>query len=161
MKTAINFFGCPGSYKSTYAASLFGDMKRLKYDVELIPEYAKQLTWEKRTKTLENQVAVFGRQYEAMCIPDTQYIVTDSPLILTLLYNKGWLVLNQLALNCHTEFKNINFLLKLKDYDPKGRNQTLFEALELQTKLIYILNSNNIPYLELEHYNFEMIKNFL
>lgn len=58
----INLFGGPGVGKSTLAATTFAHMKQEGYSVELVTEYAKQLTWEGRTNALSNQIYVFAKQ---------------------------------------------------------------------------------------------------
>lgn len=41
----INFFGGPGSEKSTSAAQLFSRMKKQRMNVELVTEVAKDFLW--------------------------------------------------------------------------------------------------------------------
>ena len=48
LKMIINIFGGPGVGKSTVAADLFVIMKKEGYSVELVTEYAKELTYEKK-----------------------------------------------------------------------------------------------------------------
>ena len=44
----INFFGAPGSGKSTIAAGLFFEMKMKQMNVELVTEFAKELCYSER-----------------------------------------------------------------------------------------------------------------
>ena len=44
----INFFGPPGTGKSTVASGLFNLMKVNGFSVEAINEFAKQMYWERR-----------------------------------------------------------------------------------------------------------------
>lgn len=54
----INIYGGPGIGKSTIAAGLF-NLMNVTYEgftsVELVTEYAKDLIWENRLTTLQNQ----------------------------------------------------------------------------------------------------------
>jgi ABC-type glutathione transport system ATPase component len=52
----VNIYGGPGCGKSTTAAGVFTLLKIHKIDCELVTEFAKDLTWENRHKTLENQL---------------------------------------------------------------------------------------------------------
>ena len=85
----INLFGGPGCGKSTTAAGLFHLMKLNEMNVELVTEYAKDLTWEERFGTLANdQLYVFAKQQKRLQVlkNKVRYVVTDSPLILGLSY---------------------------------------------------------------------------
>ena len=44
----INFYGAPGTGKSTLACELFVYMKKHGYNVELASEYAKECVYEKK-----------------------------------------------------------------------------------------------------------------
>ena len=86
----INLFGPPSSGKSTTAAGLFYLMKIKGYSVELITEYAKQMVWERQHKAqFENQVSIAAKQHDKqlnLVGHGIEYAITDSPLLLTLLY---------------------------------------------------------------------------
>ena len=58
----VNLFGGPGSGKSTTAAGLFYEVKKLKLNVELVTEYAKDAVWEKRHNLLDDQIYIFAKQ---------------------------------------------------------------------------------------------------
>ena len=53
----INLCGGPGTGKSTLSANLFAKLKMAGVDVELAPEYVKDLVWEESFKKIENQIA--------------------------------------------------------------------------------------------------------
>jgi hypothetical protein len=57
---------------------------------ELVQEYAKQLVWAEKYEELNNQYHVSKTQYDWLKAVDgkVEYIVTDSPLLLGLVYNK-------------------------------------------------------------------------
>ena len=89
MTKVINFYGGPSAGKSTMAAQLFGIMKSKRLNVEMVPEFAKDLTW-KKSGCLDDQVYVFANQNHALytLLGQVDYIITDSPLILGLHYAK-------------------------------------------------------------------------
>lgn len=59
----INLFGGPAAGKSTAATGIFCLLKMHWVRCELVTEFAKDLVWEERYKTLKNQQCVFGKQY--------------------------------------------------------------------------------------------------
>lgn len=146
----INLYGGPGSGKSTMAAYLFSELKEMGYNTELVTEYAKDLTWAKSFKTLDNQIYVFAKQYHRIWRLKDQvdYIITDSPLLLSLIYdNKESLVFRQLVREQYRTFDNINiFLDRIKEYNPKGRSQTLSEAKQIDHHIINMLEDEDITY---------------
>ena len=84
----INFFGGPGVGKSTTATGLFSWMKQQGYSVEYVSEFAKELSWEGSTSQLENQAHVFAEQFRRQwrLIDQVDYVITDSPLLLSSVY---------------------------------------------------------------------------
>jgi Ni2+-binding GTPase involved in maturation of urease and hydrogenase len=86
----INLFGPPGSGKSTGAAEVFAALKKLGVNAELVTEFAKDKAWEHNLKAVNNQAYVFGKQCYRMsrCADEVDVIITDSPLFLSIIYNK-------------------------------------------------------------------------
>ena len=110
----INFYGGPGIGKSTMAAALFYELKKLGENVELVQEFAKDLTWEERHNTLANQPYILGKQYHRMMrlVGKVDYIINDSPLPISIYYNQGKLKhFNDLAFELYQQFENLDFLL--------------------------------------------------
>src|SRR5262245_20723095 len=58
----VNLFGGPGCGKSTNAALVFGKLKNDGINVELVTEFAKELTWEGRSGALRFQPYVTAKQ---------------------------------------------------------------------------------------------------
>lgn len=151
----INLCGGPGVGKSTLAADLFTFMKKQSHNVELVTEYAKQLTWEGRTAALSNQIYVFAKQLHQLhrLQGQVEYIVTDSPLFLSLVYKPEDMhpAFDALVMDTIGHFDNINFLLKRDvKYVPEGRNQTLKEAVDVDKRIKTVLDYFRISY---EHIN--------
>lgn len=142
----INLIASPGSGKSTTAAGVFHHLKLAGMDVELVGEYAKELTWHERQDCLKCQPYIFGKQLYRIekLLGKVKYIITDSPIILGIVYAE----INGYP-QCFSDFiahefkkmDNINFLLeRTKKYNPNGRNQTEEEANEIQNKIVGILD---------------------
>jgi hypothetical protein len=148
----VNFFAGPGAGKSTTAAGVFSLLKLHGVNCEYVPEFAKDLTWENRYKTLENQIYIFAKQQHRLwrLIGEVDVVITDAPLIQGLVYVGENLALTQLVMEQFGEFDNINFFLdRSKEYNPKGRSQTENEAIELDNKIIHALIANDIPFMDI------------
>ena len=150
----INLFGAPGAGKSTGAAMVFAELKKRGVNAELVTEFAKDKTWEGNATALGCQEYVFGKQsYRlARCRADVDVIVTDSPLPLSLLYVKDSALtadgaFQKVVMNVFNSYNNLNFyILRVKPYNPKGRNQTEAESDALNGPLQTLLAENKIPY---------------
>ena len=148
----INLAGPPGSGKSTGAAFLFYKLKTLGINVELVTEFAKDITWEHNNKALETQEYVFGKQsYRlARCRDEVDVIITDSPLLIGLIYNQNPALddhFSQVVLSIFNTYENMNFFLnRVKPYNPKGRNQTEQESDDLAPELRKLYKSLKVPY---------------
>lgn len=151
----INLFGGPGVGKSTLAATTFAHMKQEGYSVELVTEYAKQLTWEGRTNALSNQIYVFAKQLHNIFRLKGQvdYIVTDSPLLLTLAYKPHTMhpSFDAMVVDAVSEYDNINLILKRTvPYKTGGRNQNEFDAIKIDSRIRTVLDYYLMSYVEID-----------
>lgn len=145
----INLFAGPGAGKSTSASQLFYLMKTEGFKVELVTEFAKDLTWS-RSQSLSCQPYVFGNQLVRihMLKDQVDYVITDSPILLSCVYNASP-ELTSLAMATFKEYDNFNILLnRTKPYAPYGRTQTLNEAEDIDSKIRKFLDRNKIGYLQ-------------
>lgn len=150
----VNLFGVPSAGKSTGAAYIFSKIKMAGINAELITEFAKDKVWEENSEVFkpDNQCYLFGKQFYRMsrCRDKVDIIVTDSPLPLSIFYNKSKVLgedFNKTIMNCFNSFDNISYLLlRDKPYNPKGRLQTEAESDSLKEPLINLLQSRNIKY---------------
>lgn len=146
----INLLGGPCTGKSTLAAELFSSLKKIGVECELVMEYAKDKVWEESFHTLDNQIYVFGKQLHRMWrLKDkVDVIVTDSPLLLSMLYDKKESkTLMKLIIEQYNEFDNLTYFIKRDfDYNENGRYQTEKEAKCLDEKLLKILNHVDIDF---------------
>lgn len=149
----INLVGGPGSGKSTTAAGVFYELKQMGVNCELITEYAKDKTWEGSQSTLSDQLYVFGKQHHRMFpkIGQVDVIITDSPLILSLIYGNHMKdSFKTLVKETFDDFWNMNYyIVRKKPYNPSGRNQTEEEAKAIDVITRNVLKENNIPFTEI------------
>lgn len=146
----INFVGGPGSGKSTAAAYLFSILKYARVSCELVTEYAKDKTWEESFKVLDNQVYVFSNQYHKLnrLLGKVKFIITDSPIILSLIYDKeDNKELQNLVMSSYNKMNNLTFLIQRQgDYIAEGRSQTEEEARLIDADILDKLSKNNIDF---------------
>ena len=146
----VNFFGGPGSGKSTLAAGVFSELKFNNINCELAFEFAKDLTWEKRYKTFEDQIYIFGKQYHRIkrLMGQVEVIITDSPLLLTPIYDaEKRETLKQLALEEHNKMWTYNaFITRKKEFNPKGRLHNEAEAKNLDRIIMDMFDNNDVAY---------------
>lgn len=146
----LNLFGGPGISKSTMAAGIFAKLKWNKIHSELINEYAKELVWESSFNKLKNQVYVFAKQHNKQYTLNgkVNVIITDSPLVLTIYYDKNnTSYLEELAISEFNKYNNFNILLnRVVDYDSNGRMQTLEQSMLIDIEIKELLDKHNIEY---------------
>ena len=148
----VNLFGGPGSGKSTGAAFVFSNLKMNGVNCELVTEFAKDKTWEHNMQALSNQAYVFGKQFYRIsrCEDQVDVIVTDSPLMLSTIYNNDPRLgetFDKVVLDVFNSYENLNYLLlRTKPYNPIGRNQTEAESDNLCKEIEAMLEENSIPF---------------
>ena len=152
----VNLAAPPGSGKSTGAAYIFSKLKMNGVNAEYVPEVAKDEVWEGNNKALQNQAYLFGNQYFRLSRLDGEVdvAVTDSPLILTLLYNNDKRLgedFNKAAMNVSNSFEQLNyFIRRVKPYNPKGRLQTEEESNALTRKIKDLMDKHCPNYEEVD-----------
>jgi len=147
----INLFGGPGSGKSTASAAVFSLLKMHEINAELVTEFAKDLTWEERFKTLSNQYYIWGKQHNRMWrIRDkVDVIVTDSPLLLSIIYGeeKPTCFKETVLHSFNDGFDNVNYVLtRSKAFNKCGRTRNEEESKKLDLITTEMLNSYKIGF---------------
>ncbi len=147
----INLFAGPGCGKSTTATGVFSLLKLHGINAEYVSEFAKDLVWEERHKTLSDQYYIWGKQYHRMwrLRDDVDVIVTDSPLLLSILYGENVCdsFCKTVLETFNSTFVNLNYFLgRIKPYNPKGRVQTEEEAKEIDRKTELMLLQHDVDY---------------
>lgn len=137
----INLWGGPGVGKSTTRAGLFFLMRCKGLNVEEVTEYAKDLTYDKDRLRLADNWGILkeqARRVNRLAHAGVDYVVTDSPLPLVLLYAapQDFDLLGYRAWSLYDDHENINFRIRRRaPYSPIGRTQTEAESLALCRKL--------------------------
>ena len=149
----INLWGGPGCGKSTTATGLFSLMKMRGHKVELVTEYAKELTYDEDWQTLTQQEIILPEQYKRQKRLENHvdYAITDSPIPLNLIYARDDLSKDMKfwdkVLDSFEEFHNFNILLKrVKPYSHYGRKETSDQAIEIDNQCESLLKNINAPY---------------
>ncbi len=149
----VNFFAGPGAGKSTITANTFAELKWMGIEAEMALEFAKDLVWEERFNTLENQLYVFGKQLHRIKRLENKVdvILTDSPLLFSLIYTPEYLKkipeFKGLVVKMFNQFNNINFYIeRLKKYNPKGRMQNESEAMGFDLKVKNMLDDYKLDH---------------
>lgn len=149
----VNLYGGPCAGKSVTAAGLFAELKWARVKTELISEYAKQLVFEESYPKLKNQIYILGKQHnkQFMLNGKVDIAVTDSPFILSLIYDEGRTkYLREMAMFEFNKFWNLNIFLEREadaGYDPTGRTQkTQEEAVLRDDEIKKFLDDNGIEY---------------
>jgi deoxyadenosine/deoxycytidine kinase len=162
MTKYVNIFGGPGVGKSTAAASLFVEMKKLGLKVELVTEVAKDFVWEDRLTTLSIQPYITIKQFRNLVRlkGKVDYVITDAPILL------GCVYADKYAPTLPSSYKNfivdlhryeldpsINIVLQRSfKYDSTGRYQNEDQAKELDRDILKVLNDNKVRW-DLGHSN--------
>lgn len=146
----INLFGGPGTGKSTLSANLFAQLKMIGVDIEMAPEYVKEVVWEESFRKIENQLYIFGKQHNRLyrLIGKVPVIITDSPLLNSIVYYNGHNPnFKNLVLWEYQKMNNISFYLERSfDYVQNGRMQTLENAKQIDDVYKNLLDDNKIEY---------------
>lgn len=148
----VNLYGAPGSGKSTGAAHIFAKLKMAGVNAELVPEFAKDKVYEGSKKVFDNQAYIFGKQYFRItrCQDDVDVVITDSPLPLSIIYNKDPVLgatFNQLVREVISQYETMDyFVFRDKPYNPKGRFQNEEESNKLAEEIFEFLEFEKITF---------------
>ncbi len=153
----VNFFGAPGSGKSTAAHALFYLFKKLgDYKVEFMPEPCKLKAYDDHLhidfKTQLPIIAAYLREFERLK-DKVDILILDGSLLLGYFYTDSQLI-QEFITELYRNYDNYAvYVPKLKSYSALGRNQSELEADELRetmkTKLEYLIQYE-LPDLELD-----------
>lgn len=162
VKRIICLYGGPGCGKSTTCAGLFYKLKLAGFNSEMIREYIKEWVWEGRKVLDGDQTYFFTKQSrkERIYIENNMdFIITDSPLILTHFYGLKYDKMEQnyntslkMLENHHGFIKDKGYkvehfvLTRGKDYNPAGRYQTEEEAKNIDPEITQLLIDMGIKY---------------
>lgn len=152
----INFYGGPGSGKSTKAAGLYYKMNMAGFSVELNNEFAKECVWEDNVPMLKDQLFMLAHQHRKILrlVGKVDYVITDSPVMLSGIYRElydGPLysdLIDKLARECYDKYENINFMLDRpkKIFNQKGRAQTEEGSIDIDSAILEMFKNEKVPF---------------
>lgn len=154
--TIINLLAGSGSGKSTQAAGVFYKLKMMGKSVELVREFVKGWAWEGRKASFFDQLYIFAKQakLEYSLFEKVDYIITDSPILLSDIYSKYYKAINiessvSSYMNACTE-AGVNskyfFLDREKPFNEDGRYETEEVARQIDQKILNYMHDKEIPY---------------
>jgi len=160
MTKIINILGGSGCGKTTTAAGLFYEMKKQGVSCELVQEFVKTWAYEGRDILQEDQALILEKQYarEAVLYGKVDYIITDSPFILSPIYERFNYDANDTevpALKILAGAKDngveyINFLLnRTKPFNHEGRYEDEETAKRIDVAVKEFLVYNNLDFYEI------------
>lgn len=153
--TVINLIGGPGCGKSTIAAGLFYEMKKLGIKCELVCEYTKEKVWEESFNTLKDEIYLFAKQLHKQwrLKGKVHFIITDHCLLNSIVYNKeASESFKNLVFEEFNKFVNINFfVVRENKYETAGRIETEEESKQLDKDFKELFDKNNIFYKEVRY----------
>lgn len=160
MTKVVNLFGGPSSGKSTAAAGIFNRMKVRGINAELVMEAAKDHVYEGHTNILSDQLYLLSHQNRRLARLNgkVDYIITDSPLPLCLIYKpEDYLkTFDSLVMELYSTYNNINFFLKRVDsFQEEGRVHNQKQSLQIDKRIKGVLDWSTIPYdvIQVETFN--------
>jgi nicotinamide riboside kinase len=152
----INLFGGPGVGKSTILSETFALLKRKHCNCEKVEEFAKELVWDERYKTLENQIYIFGNQHHMLhrLKGKVDVVLTDGALFTSIIYttvykpsDKSTDAFKSLVYQEFIKYNNINvFIERETTYQKIGRYQDEKQAKDVDKQIIRCLEEFAVPY---------------
>jgi hypothetical protein len=161
MSKIINLFGGPGIGKSSIASGLTYKLKKKHITCDNPYEFPKQLAWDENHSAIRDQLYVLANQHRGIVksFSKVDYIILDSPILLSLVYRSAYTGLeypatlygesfDKMVLDIHNQYDSVNIVLKRTEggYNEKERYQTLSESIRLDTEIENVLVKNNISY---------------
>jgi len=159
----IALIGGPGTGKSTLAARLYSELKELGKNTELVQEYAREhLNRHGITTDVLNQYMFYERQRDKEdIIPEqVEYIITDSPTILSYIYALLYANIKnvnhqELLIDMYSKiirdglnrYSHIYYLAPTREYKLDGtRTQTEKESNSIGNNIQKFLDMHKIKY---------------
>jgi thymidylate kinase len=162
MKTRfINLFGAPGVGKSTIAAGIYSKLSARGWNIELVPEFAKELVWESNASALSNQAYVTARQFYMIHRLDgkCKWVVTDSPAFLGAAYcleHHPQCYIDTLKWYHDQTNSDLNYLISRDEstkFRQAGRVHSEYQSEVIQMRIESLLSTNKIEYTEYDNTN--------
>lgn len=151
----ISAYGGPGSGKTVACMDICQQLKKRGYNAEYVSEVAKDYVYEEDYNMLdgsaEHQYEILQEQLKRVdrLLGKTDFVVTDSPVLLNGIYNQQLTPEYQrLLLMLHEQYNNFVFFVKrdASQYQQEGRLQDLAESMKKDEEILSLLDENQIYY---------------
>jgi hypothetical protein len=157
----INIIGGPGSEKSLFTGAIILYLHLHHKSVELIPDYAKSLVWQKDYEALRNQYKIAQQQFQMLELLDgqVQFLVAESSLPQVLYYNEFYPdnicdvpKTRKQILEWYRQHNNVNIMVERgeRKYNHTGRFQDEEQAKEVDRGMRALLRREGIPFTPLK-----------
>lgn len=155
--------------KSTIAAEIFSELKKIGFIVELTGEFAKDVVYEKSNKILDDQLYVFANQAHRLrnfARYGVKVAVCDAPLLLSLAYQKPFFEPKSFSALVKEEFEryqNINYFISRDDsfWKKDKRRGNLSQAKFMDDVIFRILSEYDFKVLKPEEVMQEVMNSVL
>lgn len=151
----INLYGSPSSGKTTLASQIFAEMKSKHHNIAYVQEYSKDLVYQgvdMRFLPENERLLILAEQFrrENILKDKVDYIVTDSPMLLTAYYHQDpskkedWSYAKDIVLR-HLDKDEIHLWLEpVENFEVEGRSHNEDESLKISEELFDYLLSTGI-----------------
>lgn len=151
----INAFAGPGAGKTVSCMDICSELKKRGYNAEYVQEYAKEIVYDKNYELLDgseaNQFKILKEQLHRMdrLYEETDFIVTDSPILLNAIYNKEptkeYLdMIDEL----YAHYNNFSYFVQrdASHFQKEGRIHNLQESQQKDEEIKSMLSDHGIYY---------------
>ena len=162
----INAFGGPGSGKTTSCMNICAELKKQGFNAEYVQEYAKELVYDKNFELLdgskEHQFEILKEQVHRMdrLIGKTDFIVTDSPILLNTVYNRQLTPeYERMVSELSGQYQNFSFFMKRDDsqFQTEGRIHDLQESKQKDKEIKSLLKKHKVYYGTYDHETVDVV----
>lgn len=164
----INAFGGAGAGKTTACMHIAAELKKKGFVAEYVPEYAKELVWDKNLEMLDgsemHQRMILSEQSRRVerLVGQVDFVVTDAPTILNGVYLKDCDNKEnycKMLLDNFNTYNNFNFVVQrdTKKFEKEGRIHTLEESIAVDGEVEKLLKDNNLFYGKYDHAHLDIV----
>ena len=163
----INAFGGPWAGKSTACLHITSELKKRGFVAEYVPEYAKELVWDKNFEMLDgseiHQKMILEEQKKRMdrLIGQVDFVVSDAPILLNSVYlnSDDKHSYDEALVNLFNQYDNFNLevIRDVNNFEEEGRIHNLEQSQQADNDIRTLLNRNNIYFGTYSHGNLDKI----
>ena len=156
----INAFAGPGAGKSVSCMDICSELKKRGYNAEYVQEYAKELLYEHDMEMLDgqeiHQFEMLKEQVRRMdrLYQDVDFIVTDSPVFLNLIYNNNPTPeYKEMIDSIFSHYNNFSYFVErdAAHFQKEGRLQNLQQSMEKDSEIKKMLEDHDVYFKSYPH----------